>query len=153
MFTLSFHTWKISCQGASQTTKPGGPTAVRNNLRKTTPNPMRSLQSTPKPLSRTISIVKPELACEVYAGKSLHLAFSWGKHIARILPVEIITCFRLIALSLHVQPGDLPSYSSILVNARCRVQVVNCCFGSSVLTLARFFLLPLWQLLLVFAGF
>ena len=110
-------------------------------------------EATPKPLSRTISIVKPELACEVYAGKSLHLAFSWGKHIARILPVEIITCFRLIALSLHVQPGDLPSYSSILVNARCCVQVVNCCFGSSVLTLARFFLLPLWQLLLVFAGF
>ena len=76
-----------------------------------------------------------------------------GKHIARILPVAIITCFPLIALSLHVQPGDLPSYSSILVNARCCVQVVNCCFGSSVLTLARFFLLPLWQLLLVFAGF
>ena len=75
-----------------------------------------------------------------------------GKHIARILPVAIITCFPLIALSLHVQTGDLPSYSSILVNARCCVQVVNCCFGSSVLTLARFFLLPLWQLLLVFAG-
>ena len=34
---------------------------------------------TPKPLSRTISSVKPELACEVYAGKSLHLAFSWGE--------------------------------------------------------------------------
>ena len=76
-----------------------------------------------------------------------------GKHIARILPVAIITCFPLIALSLHVQPGGLPSYSSILLNARCCVQVVNCCFGSSVLTLARFFLLPLWQLLLVFAGF
>lgn len=76
-----------------------------------------------------------------------------GKHIARILPVAIITCFPLIALSLHVQSGDLPSYSSILVNARCCVQVVNWCFGSTVLTLARFFLLPLWQLLLVFAGF
>ena len=36
-------------------------------------------EATPKPLSRTISIVKPELACEVYAGKSLHLAFSWGE--------------------------------------------------------------------------
>ena len=59
-----------------------------------------------------------------------------GKHIARILPVAIMTCFPLIALSLHVQTGDLPSYSSILVNARCCVQVVNCCFGSSVLTLA-----------------
>ena len=33
-----------------------------------------------------------------------------GKHIARILPVEIITYFSLIALSLHVQPGDLRSY-------------------------------------------
>ena len=76
-----------------------------------------------------------------------------GKRIARILPVAIITCFPLIALSLHVQSGDLPSYSSILVNARCCVQVVNWCFGSTVLTLARFFLLPLWQLLLVFAGF
>ena len=76
-----------------------------------------------------------------------------GKHTARILPVAIIICFPLIALSLHVQSGDLPSYSSILVNARCCVQVVNWCFGSTVLTLARFFLLPLWQLLLVFAGF
>ena len=33
------------------------------------------------------------------------------------------------------------------------IKVVNWCFGSTVLTLARFFLLPLWQLLLVFAGF
>ena len=32
-----------------------------------------------KPLSRTISVRKPELAREVYAGKSFHLAFSWGQ--------------------------------------------------------------------------
>ena len=30
-----------------------------------------------KPLCRTVSVVKPELAGEVYAGKSLQLAFTW----------------------------------------------------------------------------
>ena len=79
-----------------------------------------------------------------------------GKHIARILQVAIITCCPSIALSLHVQSGDLPSYSSIFFQCqllRSGRESVNWCFGSTVLTLARFFLLPLWQLLLVFAGF
>ena len=101
------------------------------------------------------SVVKPELAGKSMQESRSNLCSLGGKHIARILPVAIITCFPLIALSLHVQSGDLRSYSSILVNARCCVQVVNWCFGfgSTVLTLARFFPLPLWQLLLVFAGF
>ena len=81
-----------------------------------------------------------------------NLRLGGGKDIARILPVAIITCFPLIALSLHVQSGDLPSYSSILVNARCCVQVVNWCFGSTVLTLARFFLLPSSFLAVTFPG-
>ena len=65
---------------------------------------------------------------------------------ARILSVAIITSFPLIALFVHVQLSEIPSYSSILVNAQCRVWVVNWCFSSTVLTLARFFQPPLGQL-------
>ena len=39
-----------------------------------------------------------------------------------------------------------------IVNARCCVQVVNWCFGSTVLTLARFFLLPSSFLAVTFPG-
>ena len=77
-----------------------------------------------------------------------NLCLAGEKHIVRILPVAITIFFPLIALSLHVQHGNLLSYSSTLVNARCCVRVVNWCFGSTVLTLVRFFLLLLWQLLL-----
>ena len=54
-----------------------------------------------------------------------NLRLGGGKHIARILSLAIITCFLSIAWSLHLKYGVVPSYSSILVDARRCVQVVN----------------------------
>ena len=45
--------------------------------------------------------------------------------------VAIITCFHLIAWSLHVKHGVLPFYSSILVNVRrCELVLRQSCFYS-----------------------
>ena len=68
--------------------------------------------------------LKPLIGKSMQESRS-NLRLACGKHIARILSVAIITCFSLIALSLHVKHGDLPSYTSILVNARCCFRVVN----------------------------
>ena len=54
-----------------------------------------------------------------------NLRLGGGKHNARILSVAIITCFLSLAWSLHLKYGVVPSYSSILVDARRCVQVVN----------------------------
>ena len=57
-----------------------------------------------------------------------NLRLGGGKHITRILsviPLAIITGFLSVAWPLHLKYGVVPSYSSILVDARRCVQVVN----------------------------
>ena len=45
--------------------------------------------------------------------------------------LRFITCFHLIAWSLHVKHGVLPSYSSIIVNVRrCELVLRQSCFYS-----------------------
>ena len=55
--------------------------------------------STLKPLSRTISVVKPELVGEVSAAKSHQLAFSWWETYHRQIIPEFMLTFGLTPLS------------------------------------------------------
>ena len=94
--------------------------------------------------------LKPLIGKSMQESRS-NLRLAGGKHIARILSVVIITSFSLIALSLHVKHGDLPSYTSILVNAKmlrsgCELVLRQ---YRSYSCLVGFFLLLLRQLLLL----